>query len=91
MATVAQQLRQEGRQEGFIAGRQSVMTLADQLRQEGILEGVEQGIVKGRQEGIKNRNISIAKNMLSLGMSIGTIKDVIGLTDREIEEIKREL
>ena len=80
MATVAQQLRQEGIQEGV---EQGIVR--------GRLEGIQQGIMRGRQEGIKNKSISIAKNMLTLGMDIGTIKAVIGLTDGEIAEIKRDL
>ena len=41
-----------------------------------------------REEGQKERNIEIAKNMLSKSMDIKLISEITGLMEDEIEKIK---
>ena len=59
---------------------------------QGKAEGFSQGKVEGKAEGIsegKNeRNIEIAKNMLSKSMNIKLISEITGLMEDEIEKIK---
>ena len=44
-----------------------------------------------RQESIENKSISIARNMLMLGMDVNTVKDATDLTIKQIKEIKLKL
>lgn len=50
-------------------------------------EGIEEGIKEGIKEGIMH----IAKKMLLGNINIPTIKDITGLTDEELEHIKKQL
>ena len=50
--------------------------------------GIEQGIIQGKAEGIKERNIAIAKNMFNKKFSITDICDVTGLSKEEVEKLK---
>lgn len=52
--------------------------------------GLEKGLEKGRVEGIAERNIEIAKNMLNLKMDIDTINKVTGLSIEEIEKLRNQ-
>ena len=56
-------------------------------RQEGIQEGIQKGIQKGKYE----RDIEVAKKMLSLGMEIDFIVEVTELSVEEIMRLKKEL
>lgn len=71
--TIAEALKQEGIQEGIQKGKL-----------EGIQEGIQKGLEKGRREGI----IAVAKNMLDSGTSQTLIKQVTGLTDSELNNLK---
>ena len=51
-------------------------------------EGIEQGKVEGRKEGIKESKINIAKKLLSMKMRIEEISEITQLTIKEIEELK---
>ena len=57
----------------------------------GLNEGMEKGMEKGRQEGLKEgvlqRNIEIAKVMLSQGYTISDIAKLTGLSYDEIKKI----
>ena len=46
------------------------------------------GIAIGREEGIKERNIQIVKNMFLLGMKLEEISKATGLSKEEIEKLK---
>ena len=54
--------------------------------------GIEQGIIQGKAEGIKegiNKNkIETAKNMLKEGLDVDLISKVIGLSKEEVEKLK---
>ena len=54
-------------------------------------EGIEEGEAKGKAEGILERNIEIAKNMLNKKFKEEDIIDVTGLTKEEIEKLKKEI
>ena len=54
----------------------------EQGRQEGIEQGIEQGIEIGKKESL----IEVAKNLLSLNISISDIIKATGLTEEEIKK-----
>ena len=49
------------------------------------LDGYDAGVIKGKEEGAKERELSIAKTMLHKGMDVSLIREITGL---DIEEIK---
>jgi len=79
---------------------EGIMTLADRLRQEGIKLGMQKGIQEGRQEGIElgiqkgiqegehKKAVVIAKNLLSMGVSIEQVTKATQLSRNEIEVLK---
>lgn len=46
---------------------------------------------EGKQEGIKEGIIRMARNMLNGNMDTETVKQVTGLTTEELEEIRKQL
>lgn len=50
-------------------------------------EGKEEGIVKGREEGIQQRNIEVARDLKKNNISIEIIMKVTGLSREEIGEL----
>ena len=82
--TAAQQLRQEGIQQGMEQGIQQGM-------EQGIQQGMEQGIQQGMEQGIQQEKLEIAKNMLfqlHLGMDI--VQKATSLSREELEQIQAE-
>jgi predicted transposase YdaD len=77
--------RAEGKAEGLAEGM-------EKGKAEGIAEGMIKGIVKGKAEGIaeglakgiKETQLSTARKMLKLGMTIEEISEITGLTKEEI-------
>jgi predicted transposase YdaD len=75
----------EGKAEGLAEGM-------EKGKAEGIAEGMIKGIVKGKAEGIaeglaqgiKETQLSTARKMLKLGMTIEEITEITGLTKEEI-------
>ncbi len=65
----------------FIADQKNALTKAKK-------DGVEEGMEKGREEGIRLRNIEIAKKLLEKNIDISVIQISTGLTKKEIEELK---
>ena len=57
-------------------------------RVKGIKEGIAKGIQAGKEEGEKNKQIDIAKNMLSKKMEVSLISEVTGLSENEIFKLK---
>lgn len=51
-------------------------------------EGLEQGLEQGEEKGRNEREIEIAKNALSMGLEIGNIAKLTGLSEKEIEKLK---
>jgi predicted transposase/invertase (TIGR01784 family) len=60
----------------------------DPLYQEGVEKGIEKGIEKGKAEGIRKRNIEIAKSLLKQDISIDIIATVTKLSKEEIQKLK---
>ena len=65
--------------DGYVEGR-------EEGRAEGRAEGLKEGLKEGRQEGIAQRNVEIAKSMLSLNLPIAQIAQVTGLDEKKIKE-----
>jgi predicted transposase/invertase (TIGR01784 family) len=56
--------------------------------QQGIEKGIAQGIEKGIEKGIEQEKLSVAKNMLEIGLPLDTIRKATGLTLEQIQELK---
>ena len=63
-------------------------TLLDDRYQKGKEEGRAEGKEEGRAEGMSQRSLEIARNLLSLGLSVDQITQATGLTEEEIELLK---
>lgn len=64
-------------------GGELIMTVAEELRQEGRQEGEQKGI----KEGLK----ITARKAIIKGYSVEDIIDLTGLTEKEIEEVRKEM
>ena len=64
-------------------------TLLDDRYQKGKEEGKEEGRAEGRAEGMSQRSLEIARNLLSLGLPVDQIIQATGLTEEEIELLKK--
>ena len=73
-------LNEYDRREAFLVYQSSIMRDATE-------EGFEKGIKKGKLEGIKERNYTIAKSMKKENIDIKTIKRITGLTIDEIRKL----
>lgn len=69
----------EGIKEGIQKGIQKGM-------HEGLEKGLEEGILKGKLE----EKINVAKNLLSIGLSVSQISMVSGLSESEVEGLKAQ-
>lgn len=56
---------------------------------EGKAEGEASGIIKGKAEGEKKALLKVAKNLLKQGVGIQIITAVTGLSQKEIESLKK--
>lgn len=54
-------------------------------------EGKKEGRIEGRKEGKKEGKIEIVKNLLKLNMPIEQIVEVSGLTEKEVQKIKKSM
>ena len=59
-------------------------------RLDGYDDGYENGITKGKEEGAKEEKIEIAKNFLKDGIPIEVVSKNTGLSEEELEELKKE-
>ena len=57
--------------------------------EKGIEKGIEKGKAIGKLEGEKNEKIKIAKKLLEMKMPIKQIAEITGLTEKEIEKLKK--
>jgi len=55
--------------------------------QEGKVEGLEEGLAKGKAEGELQKSLSIAKNLLKMGMDTKQVTEATGLSEEEIQQI----
>ena len=56
----------------------------------GRIEGEARGKIIGREEGKRNKQIEIAKNLIKENVSIEIISKATGLTEEEINKLKQE-
>ncbi|MFT4272410.1 MAG: Rpn family recombination-promoting nuclease/putative transposase [Pantoea sp.] len=61
-----------------------LMTIAQQLEQKGLEKGRVEGREAGRQEG----KLEVARNLLLRGMPHESVKELTGLTDEDLEQIR---
>lgn len=52
------------------------------------VEGEGKGIAKGRAEGELSKGLTIARNLLSMGMSWSQIMQATGLTEEELKPLQ---
>ncbi|MFC5404516.1 Rpn family recombination-promoting nuclease/putative transposase [Cohnella soli] len=58
-------------------------------RKEGREEGLKEGLKEGRREGLQEGKLAVARNLLKLGVDIGTIVEATGLTPEEVAGLGR--
>lgn len=63
--------------------REQIMTFKEQLQQEGI----QQGMLLGRQEGLHQAQLDMAKKLLAKGIDRTIVKEIIGLSDDELDTL----
>jgi predicted transposase/invertase (TIGR01784 family) len=66
----------------------SEMTLMNAAKAEGLAEGREEGIKEGIEEGKKINIIEMAKKAIESGLTNEIIKQITGLTDNEIDNLR---
>ena len=59
----------------------------DYAREQGLAEGITEGEIKGKAEGLKQSQVEIARNMKKLGASADFILQATALTAEEIEKL----
>ena len=74
----------EGLSEGMIKGKAEGLA---EGKAEGLAEGIEKGKAEGLAQGIKETQLSTARKMLKLGMSIEEISEITGLTKEEVDNL----
>ena len=52
------------------------------------VEGEENGIAKGRAEGELSKGLTVARNLLAMGMSWSQIMQITGLTEEELKPLQ---
>ena len=67
------------------------IAIKNRALEEGRMAGMAEGKIAGRTEGEKKKQIEIARNLLKTGMEISKIAEVTGLSEEEIEKIKKYL
>ena len=65
-------------------------SLLSEAKEEGISQGYTSGINDGISKGENKKSIEIAKNLLSMNMSLEDISKATGLTVEEINKLKNE-
>ena len=57
------------------------------VRMEGRAEGMELGVLKGREEGLKEGMVENARKMKAYGLTLEMISDITGLTIDEVRDL----
>jgi predicted transposase/invertase (TIGR01784 family) len=68
----------------FNKQKETIMSLSDFIKQQGRKEGIDEGVERGRKEGI----FTIAKNMLQKKTDINFIREVTGLPMASIRRLQ---
>lgn len=72
--------RMEGHEEGWEEGREKGL-------EEGIEKGIEKGLEIGMEKGERKKQLEIARQMMSDGMSVDVILKYTGLSEKDLEEL----
>lgn len=56
--------------------------------EKGMAKGMAKGIAKGRAEGELSKGLTIARNLLAMGMSWSQIMQATGLTEEELKPLQ---
>lgn len=67
---------------------EALMTIAQQLEQKGIEIGRQLGEMKGREEGKFEEKLELAGKMLKSGYPLQSVKELTGLSDEILAEIR---
>ena len=59
----------------------------EEEREIALKEGIAQGEAKGLSEGLHQKALETAKNLLVLGLSVANIAQATGLTEAEVEAL----
>jgi len=62
--------------------------MLDAARETGLQKGIELGEERGKLEGRLEGRLETAKNMLNKGLDLNLIKEVSGLSEEEIQQLK---
>ena len=57
-------------------------------RAEGRVEGRVEGRAEGRAEGELSKGLTVARNLLAIGMSWSQIRQITGLTEEELKPLQ---
>ena len=68
--------------------KNSIDTAKQEGKEEGIAIGKEEGIAIGKEEGKNERNLEIAKDMLTMNMDEATVIKLTGLTLEQLQQLK---
>ena len=71
--------------------KNSIDTAKQEGKQEGLAEGMELGMKKGMEKGKNERSLEIAKTMLADGVDINLIMKYSGLTQEQIDKLKKNI
>jgi predicted transposase YdaD len=71
-----------GHEEGMKKGLEQGL---EQGLKQGVEQGIEKGIEQGIERGIRQRNIEVAKDLLSANMELELISKTTGLSIEEID------
>ena len=74
----------EGMEKGLAQGMEKGIA---QGMEKGIAQGMEKGIAQGMEKGEREKALTIARNLKSLGMSLDQIAEATGLTPDEINTL----
>ena len=86
--TLAEQFRQEGRQEGY---EKAKATLAEQFKREGYEEAKAMLAKQFKAEGKLEAAKTIAGRLLRQGMTHTQIADIMGLSVQEVKNLKADV
>lgn len=68
--------------------KNSIDTAKQEGKEEGIAIGMEEGIAIGKEEGKNERNLEIAKDMLTMNIDEATVIKLTGLTLEQLQQLK---
>ncbi|GDM14992.1 hypothetical protein BvCmsNSNP012_03600 [Escherichia coli] len=87
--TLAERLKQTGREEGIALGlAQGIERGMAQGIERGMAQGIERGMAQGIERGNLEGRLETARNMLNAGMDRQTVLQMTGLSDEQLAMLK---